>query len=530
MNRCVKLLFAILTTLFPFTFLQAQHLVFLDHRPDTAVLQTYIQSYNIGSAQDLYVRLNTGKSLVEELQALAPEFPKDELIKHGNYQFRFLIDGKVIYKEDLGPGAILQKDKLINKPLDVVLASRTRSGLWSINLWDRFLSGGGAAVSGKNTSNLTLELRVYLDNGGLVYSGLLAKGILKVTTIPQAIDQTKIAPQVIQPGSGWELSKAKYNKALITEMNTKIEDQTYRLINGIVVIKDSQLLLEEYFNGEKRESLHDPRSVTKSITGTLIGMAIQDGFLKADQQQLKDFYPLKDFQNYSTTKDSVKLADLLTMSSAFDGNDDANVSPGSEDNMQETSDYIKFALNLPMDPKKTNGKQWSYFTAGMIILGDILEKSIPGGVESYAKRKLFDPLGIDQYEWFRAPKDQPYMGGGLKLRALDFAKYGQLYKNGGLWKGQRLIAEQWISKSFDHLQTLPPDRPGFYGYLFWNKAFNVNGKAYEVYYASGNGGNKIYIFKDQPLVIVVNASAYGRGFAHAQVDQLMEQYIIPAVR
>lgn len=69
----------------------------------------------------------------------------------------------------------------------------------------------------------------------------------------------------------------------------------------------------------------------------------------------------------------------------------------------------------------------------------------------------------------------------------------------------------------------------YYGYLFWNRIFKVDGVDYEVYYASGNGGNRVFIFKDQPIVIVITATAYNTPYGYKQVDQMMQNYLIPAI-
>jgi CubicO group peptidase (beta-lactamase class C family) len=116
------------------------------------------------------------------------------------------------------------------------------------------------------------------------------------------------------------------------------------------------------------------------------------------------------------------------------------------------------------------------------------------------------------------------------MNALDFAKYGQLYKNGGLWNGKQLIPRVWVQKTFTPHKIIPGRTNEYYGYLFWNRIYQVNGQAYETYYCAGNGGNKIYIFKDQPLVVVVTATAFGTSYAHAQVDKMMEEYILPALQ
>jgi CubicO group peptidase (beta-lactamase class C family) len=215
------------------------------------------------------------------------------------------------------------------------------------------------------------------------------------------------------------------------------------------------------------------------------------------------------------------------MSSGFDGNDDDTSSPGNEEKMYPTNDWVRFALDLPMDDKKEVGKTWNYYTAGMIVLGDILHRSVPGGLEAYADRKLFKPLGIANYKWQYTPQKVANTAGGLEMSALDFAKYGQLYKNGGSWNGMQIVPRGWVEKTFT--KHLPLPYGGSYGYLFWNTTFNVNGKQHEAFFSTGNGGNKIFIFRDQPLVIVITATAFGRWYMHRQADRLMEDYILPAV-
>lgn len=69
----------------------------------------------------------------------------------------------------------------------------------------------------------------------------------------------------------------------------------------------------------------------------------------------------------------------------------------------------------------------------------------------------------------------------------------------------------------------------FYGYLFWNKTFTIDGKNYEAFYCAGNGGNAILIFKDLPVTIVVTARAYNKPYAHPQADKIVREYLLPAI-
>lgn len=219
------------------------------------------------------------------------------------------------------------------------------------------------------------------------------------------------------------------------------------------------------------------------------------------------------------------------MSSIFDADDNDGSSPGNEENMYPTDNWVKFALDLRVDSTKTAGKQWHYFTSGVVVLGDVLNKSVPNGLERYTDEKLFKPLGITTYQWQYTPQHVPSTAGGLQMRSLDYAKFGQLYKNGGSWNNIQVIPESWVKQTFTRRLALPKDvvGEGFYGYLFWNKTYMVNNKPYETFYCSGNGGNKIFVFTDQPLVVIITATAYNAPYAHPQVDKMMQQYILPAV-
>ncbi|MCX6561959.1 MAG: serine hydrolase, partial [Candidatus Aminicenantes bacterium] len=190
---------------------------------------------------------------------------------------------------------------------------------------------------------------------------------------------------------------------------------------------------------------------------------------------------------------------------------------------------VKFALDLPMDEAKESGKQWDYFTAGVVLLGDILDKVVPGGLERYADQELFKPLGITKYEWQYTPQQVVNTAGGLALTALDLAKFGQLYKNGVVWDGRPVLPKSWVEATFHRYLKVPTRENTSYGLLFWNTTYQANGRPNETFFATGNGGSTIYGFTDQPLVVVVTATAYGKSYAHPQVDKMMERYVLPAV-
>jgi len=477
---------------------------------------------------NLYMRFFISNSLTNYQHQLNPSLSVEDLNK-GNFQFTFYVDGKQIYQENLNKGANLPATKNTKTTISVPLISNRNEDSWGRGLWYRFTARGGddALVTGEHL--LKIEVRPYINIPDLKVGEIIASGELRFVLPPP--DTKAVLVQAIKPNSGWQVSSEPFDQNKIMEMNGLIAQNKLKDITSIVVIKNGKLLIEEYFNGSSRDSLHDPRSVGKTFASAMMGIAIHDGFIKSEKQTLKDFYDLKRFNNYSPQKEGITLKSLLTMSSIFDGDDNDSDSPGNEENMYPTPDWAKFTLDLRVDSSKTGGKQWNYFTAGAMLLGDIINKSVPGGLEKYTDKKLFKPLGIIKYQWPYSPQHVPSTAGGLQLRSLDYAKFGQLYKNNGAWNGKQIIPESWVKQSFTKYLSLPKDvvGEGYYGYLFWNKTYTVNNKSYETFYCSGNGGNKIFVFTDVPLVVIVTATAYNKPYAHPQVDKIMQQYILPAV-
>lgn len=487
----------------------------------------FLEELTLRDKQDLDIRVFMNNSLTNYLHRLSPQTGSDTLAGNGNYQFTFFVDGEKIYTEELHPGAGSADSKHRRTTFRIPLISSSNEDSWGRFLWNRFLLNGGqdALAGGKHT--LLIEIRPYLRLNKVLTGEVIASGQVRIIVPEKKVNALLIKIQRIKPQRDWPLSEESVDSALLQELNKKIITGVFKEITSLVVIKNGKLLVEEYFNHADRNTLHDTRSVGKTFASALLGMAISDGYIAGEQKRLGEFYNMTAYRNYSLYKDSMTLKDLLTMSSVFKGNDMEEESPGNEEKMYPAANWVEFALNLPVDTTKLKKKRWEYFTAGVVVLGDIMHKSVPGGLEKYADKKLFRPLSITKYRWEHTPQKVVSTAGGLRLRALDHAKFGQLYKNGGAWNGQQLLPEEWVSRSLS--KQIAVSEKEFYGYLFWNKTYKVKEKEYEAYYASGNGGNKIFIFKDSPLVVVITSKAFNAPYAHLQVDRIMQKYLLPAV-
>ena len=497
---------------------------------DKIVAKDSTQKILLTNKTNLFINVFLARTLTSYLHDLAPDISIDSLSKIGNYQFSFLVDNRLIYQTNLIPGAPRalqqQTETEWNKPL---IDNQHEGAWWSQSAWNRFMFNGGEQALTEGAHIFKLVIRPYIKVPDLKIGNIIAQGQLELLVKRKpdvSLANLKLAE--IKPYPDLNTSAFPFDHNIIKKLKAYIDADVFRHVTSVVALKKGEILLEEYFNGSSRDSLHDVRSVGKSFASTLTGMAIRDGYIKSVKEKLGDFYPIRNYQNYSNAKQDVALKELLTMSSRFDGDDDDPNSPGNEENMYPTEDWVKFALDLPLDTVKYQ-HQWHYFTTGVMLLGSTLNQVIPGGLDKYADNKLFKPLNIRNYKWQYTPQHVPSTAGGIQMSALDFAKYGQLYANKGRWKGKQILPEHWVNESLSH-QIPITGKPGeFYGYLFWNKTYHSAGKSNEAYYCSGNGGNKIFIFKDLDLVVVITATAYGNGYAHRQADQIIEEYILPAV-
>ncbi|MGK0316543.1 MAG: CubicO group peptidase (beta-lactamase class C family) [Saprospiraceae bacterium] len=481
---------------------------------------------------NLTIRAYFDNSLTNYLRGLDTTRSISELVENGNYQFSFYVDDKKIYTEDLNVGAGSAASKNRNTSLCIPLYSKDKIDSWGRFMWSRFLmrNGGEEALSA-GRHKLEIEIRPYLEIDKKIVGKIMAKGNIVINMVSDVIemDEKMIAVQQIGPNTDWKVEPSLLSEKLIKELNSKVVINKFKEVTSISVLKDNKLIIEEYFNGANRKTLHDTRSVGKSITSTLIGIAIEKGYLKHIDQKISAFYDLRSFENYSEEKANITLRDLLTMTSVFDGSDGESNSMGAEDNIQQTKDWMRATLNLDVDRGKVNMRRWDYFTAGTLILGDILNAVTPKGLEVFANENLFSPLGISKYKWFHTPNGLPYGGGGLQLSSLSLLKIGSLYANNGFWKGELVLSKEWVKQSFSNQIVMPKNRGGAYGYLWYSDTFLSGDQSYEISYASGNGGNYIFIVDDLDLVIVITAQAYNTMEGAVQGRKMVEKYIIPSI-
>lgn len=310
----------------------------------------------------------------------------------------------------------------------------------------------------------------------------------------------------------------------IEDMMDEINERVYTGIDSIVLVRDGKIIHDAYFNGYTEDDLHDMRSATKSITSALIGLAIDKQFLLSeDERVLPYFSEYSGFDNWDSRKDEISIKHLLTMSSGLECNDQDLSSRGNEEWMYRKNDWVKFVLDLPVADGP--GERFSYCTGGVVTLGAIIEKLSGVKADSFAEQYLFNPLEITDFQWEYTPIGQVDTGGHLHLKPRDMAKIGQLYLSGGLWNSSRALSSDWIDNSTQiHIQA---DNSLPYGYLWWGGIFNINDVMVPTYYASGNGGQFIFVLPDIDMVVVFTGSNYNSPKSQ-QAFEIIGKFILRA--
>ena len=316
-------------------------------------------------------------------------------------------------------------------------------------------------------------------------------------------------------------------------METAIRAGELKKVTSVLVARRGQLAYEKYFVGDA-STLRDTRSATKTVTSMLAGIAIDAGRLRRDGT-LSSFFPDKHPKNPDPRKQRITVEDLLTMSSIVECDDWNEFSRGNEERMYLIEDWLQFYLDLPVKgfpswatkPQDAPyGRAFSYCTAGVFALGRVVEKATGMSVPDFAQDKLFAPLGVGPVQWVLSPLGQAQTGGGLRLRSLDLARLAQLYADGGVAQGKRLVSAEWVADSTRPHARI--DDQTEYGYLWWLRTFETGGRDVRTFYMSGNGGNKVLVAPDLQLVVVLTSTNYNTKVMHEQTDRLLTDYILPA--
>jgi CubicO group peptidase (beta-lactamase class C family) len=315
----------------------------------------------------------------------------------------------------------------------------------------------------------------------------------------------------------------KMNQDSLTNLIKLVQTTPRADFRGLVVIKDNNLVVEEYFNTYWRETIHDIRSSGKAVTALLLGIAIDKGIVKSTEQSIYDFFPKHKFtQPAADSHRDIKIKHLLMMSSGLAADDNDPNSPGKTSQWITKDDWVSFAVSLPMIFKP--GEKYVYNDVCPMLIGAIIEEASGKRLAEFAEENLFAPLNIREAYWYTAPNGRTGPMGNLYISALDFAKIGLLVLNKGKSNGKSVINDKWVDAIFAVRTDITKTDPFFktYGYFWFGGTYTINNRKYDYICASGNGGNLLFVVPSENLVVSLTSTAYGQGYAHPRSIKIFE--------
>ena len=287
---------------------------------------------------------------------------------------------------------------------------------------------------------------------------------------------------------------------------------------AFIVIQDGTILYENYYNDTQRDSSVTSFSVAKSFGSALIGKAIEEGYINSVDDPITIYLP--ELAGRDPQFNEITIRHLLLMASGLEYTEMRPLLFNGDDPLTTYfTDQRKLALENThiIDPP---GLYFQYNKYHPQLLGLILERTTGMTVTQYLQTRIWDPLGMEfGGSWSTDSKNSDFekMETGVNARAIDFAKFGALYLNGGLWEGQQVIPKAWVDESTqpllpedysdyynDYVKAMPGQ--GYYKYMWWGMA--REGGSYD-FTAEGDKGQFIYVSLENHMVIVRNGVKYG---------------------
>lgn len=358
---------------------------------------------------------------------------------------------------------------------------------------------------------------------------------------------------------GWKTAHAdslRIDAARLDALTASLRAWPELGVHAILIERSGRLIHEEYFDGfderwgtprgrvvMERDSLHDLRSVTKSVVSALAGIALDEGAIKSLDQPVVEWFP--EYAGLNTAeRRRVTLKHVLEMTAGLEWNESMPYTDPRNDEIRMTRDSQPLRYVLSRTFTHDPGVEYNYSGGLVQVMAAVIERAVKTPIEEYARKKLFEPLGIDSVEWVGDLAGMPSAASGLRLRARDILKFGSLYLHGGNWNGRRIVPAAWADLSTrrhfqfaretgrDRLQTNPEGQGAFgYSYFWWYSCYPTPRGLVEARTAVGNGQQRIFVLPGLDMVVVILSGRYN-DFTTGNTlgTRILRDHVIPAVR
>ncbi|NQW27082.1 MAG: serine hydrolase [Flammeovirgaceae bacterium] len=303
------------------------------------------------------------------------------------------------------------------------------------------------------------------------------------------------------------------NNDYLFNINNNLLDQYYQNVNSLVIIKEDQLIFENYYLGQSRDSINNLNTATNILASIAIGMAIDDGYLISIETPIFHFLPEYEAAfSTDSLKKTITVSQLLSHRSGLSWNE--VVSQLSDQNdlikMLKEDDWTKYVLDKRLE--SIPDSRYNLNNGGAMIISKIIQNITGEPFANYVNRRLFEPLDIKKWTWDSDLTGTTNATTGLSLNQLDFTKIGYLFLKKGFWKGESVLSEDWIIES-----TAPKHQLsnlydiGYLWYQFSNNANFIDPLNNQTYYVPGGTGYHLYVNPNKNAVVCIGADNYNFG-------------------
>ena len=342
------------------------------------------------------------------------------------------------------------------------------------------------------------------------------------------------------------LREAGFADDLAARLDKAIADKRVWNLHSVVVVRNGRLVFERYFEGEdtargsrpvgvvsfKPDTLHDLRSVSKSIVGLLYGIALGAGKVPAPEAPLMPSFPEYADLAADPERSRWTLHHVLTMSMGTDWNESMpyNNPANSETAMDMAPDRYRYILSRPIVTEP--GKRWVYNGGATALLGRLIAKGTGKSLHDYAREVLFDPLGIGPTDWYADKNGELIAASGIRMTPRDLARIGELTLRRGVWEGRSVVPAEWIARSTSPLVPIEEERR--YGYQWYNLDFTFETPTMprsnqRLWNAAGNGGQRLTVFPGLDLIVVTTAGNYNTKDSNLPPLRVITDVVMPSL-
>lgn len=287
---------------------------------------------------------------------------------------------------------------------------------------------------------------------------------------------------------------------------------------SLLVSRDSEIILEKYYNGKKAKDIANIKSASKSIVSALVGIAIEENYINDVSQNISPFFSEELPQDKSTPE--ITIANLLSMQAGLESTSNRNYGA-----WVLSPDWVRFALEQPFYDKP-NGRM-IYSTGNSHLLSVIVSRSSETSTLNFARKYLFSPMDTHLSSWPKDPQGNYFGGNDMELTPRQMLAFGELYLNQGRHKNKQVLSPEWIKESLKPRVASPRGQGRHYGYGWWIR----DTVGFETPYAWGYGGQFILLVPELKIAIVVTSSSIPgsqRRFHTRAAYRLIESAVIAA--